>query len=277
MFQGIISAVANAGGVLTDRFILSKKKIDYRSFTTLAFSLIVLILLFLIPFFYDYSPQMFSTENLIYLGFIAFFGILFNFLLFYGLKYTKAEAAEPLILTSWLFTVLLAVTFYPEERNTIKLILALIASVTIFLTHIKKHHLVFHKGTMAILFSSLIIAIHDMFIKKLLVVYNPFTLYFIRCLIITILLLIIVRPNKKYLKRKYILPISLVATLGVLEYVFKYWSYDQYGLVYTSLLMTLAPLLVMCGSKFFLKEKIEGKNIISMVVILACIVISLYF
>ena len=73
-------------------------------------------------------------------------------------------------------------------------------------------------------------------------------------------------------KKEY-LNLALISLLWVVVMIFTYYAYQTVGVVYTSLIMMLAPLLIVLGSRFVLNEKkIEKRSIIALGVVLACVI-----
>ena len=278
MITGLIAAMANSVELLLERYILDKKQVSWKKNLNIGFITISLFMLIGSPFFFKYNPLYLSKTNIIYLAVVIFLSVVCNSLLFFGLKHTKVNEAEPLILTSWIFTIISAAIIYPDERNTIGIALAIIASGSVLLSHLKKHHLQLDRYAFCILLSAFLISIHDLFAKKLLTVYDPYSFYFIRCVLCSVIFLFMYRifVREKSRISKATLMLILFANVAVIaRYVFMYWSYKINGLVYTSLLMCLAPVIILVGSFVFLKEEIKPKNIAASVIIVACVVISI--
>ena len=57
--------------------------------------------------------------------------------------------------------------------------------------------------------------------------------------------------------------------------IFYYYAYQKMGIVYTELINTLSPVLIVIGSYIFLKDKsVTKRNIAALVVIIICVVIA---
>ncbi|MFA6269561.1 MAG: hypothetical protein WC652_07115 [archaeon] len=54
-----------------------------------------------------------------------------------------------------------------------------------------------------------------------------------------------------------------------------YFGYLKYGIIFTTLITMLAPIVVYLFACKFLKEKLNWKNVLSSAIIVACIVYSL--
>src|SRR3989344_3438911 len=188
-------AISEAAGAILEKKILKKHKVDYKNYTVFSFGSIVLIMLSLIYFFWKVSPEAFSTKNLLIFAFVVVSSIIANLLIFYSLKRETVTELEPIRLMQPLFTILLAVMLFSSERKLSITLLALIASISLIAAHVKKHHLVFDKYIIAALLGSLFFAIELVASKFILDYYNPFTFYFLRCLFIFIITIIIFHPK----------------------------------------------------------------------------------
>ena len=277
MIGGLIAAVANSAEMLLERYLLNAKHLGWKKSMTMGFGLIFIFMLIGSPLFFSYSSLYLSNTNIAYLGIVVFLAIAFNSLFFFGLKHTKVNEAEPLILTSWIFTIINAAIVFPEERNVFYIILALIASLSVLGSHLKKHHLQMDKYALCILLSAFLISIHDLFVKKLLDVYDPFTFYFVRCGLCAVAFLFLFKKHASGISKSAFAFLTITTVVAIVRYVFMYWSYQVWGLVYTSLLMCIAPAIILVGSHIFLGEKLQTKNIVSTVIIVGCIITALVF
>jgi drug/metabolite transporter (DMT)-like permease len=123
--------------------------------------------------------------------------------------------------------------------------------------------------------ASLFYAIELNLTKILLEYYSPFSMYFVRCTLILLFVGIIFRPNLvKELNKKDKLIAFSIGILWVIAKVLSYYGYASLGLVYTTLILMVAPILIYFLAWKFLKEKLEWRNIIGAVVILACVLFA---
>ena len=54
-----------------------------------------------------------------------------------------------------------------------------------------------------------------------------------------------------------------------------YWGYLELGIVFTTILFILGPVFIFVLARIFLKEKITLKQIISSIIIIACVVTAI--
>jgi drug/metabolite transporter (DMT)-like permease len=228
-------------------------------------------------FFFDFKKTDFNYLTISLIFATSIISLISNFLFYKGLHHTSIEKAEPLILSNWIFSIILAFLFFSSERNNIELILALISGITIVATFTEKHHLTFNKYQIYFLTSSFLLAFHAIIIKLLLEIFTPIETYFLRILLQFIFLIIIFRFTLKNVLEKKNSAIIISAIIALIMNIFTYWSYDEIGVISTSMILTLTPIIAILSSKIFLKENIHPKFLISTLIISSCILTSTIF
>ena len=98
-------------------------------------------------------------------------------------------------------------------------------------------------------------AIENNLVKSLLDYYSPVAMYSIRVGLVTLILFLLIRPQISKVTTKEIKHLTLVGFLWVVIMIFVYYGYQTVGIVYTTLILMLAPVLIVMGSFIFLKEK----------------------
>lgn len=269
-----IGSIAEAAGTILEKKILRKHKVDYKNYTVYSFLAIVLVMLPLIYFLWNVKPEAFSAKNILIFAFVIFTSIIANLLSFYSLKRKNVTELEPIKLMLPLFTILLAVIIYSSERKISIVVLALIASISLVASHIKKYHLVFNKYIISALLGSLFFAIELVASKSILLYYSSFTFYFLRCLTIFLITFIIFKPKLSSIPNKTKIIVLIVGAIWVFYRVVLYCGYIAYGIVFTTILFILAPVFIFLFAKIFLKEKLEKRHIISAIIIVACVIVA---
>jgi len=277
VYLPIIGAFLEAVGTILEKKLLKHKKIDYRNYTVYGFLAIVLVLLPIIYFFHDVEEEAFFLKNILIFLLVIFMSILANVLFFYSLKKVKIIEFEPIRLMQPLFTILLAVIVYKSERNWTIVLLAIIASIFLVVSHLKKHHLAINEYTISVYLSSLFFAVELVASKAIIQYYNPFFFYFLRCFFIFLFSFLIFKPSFSILaKDKKIGVMTLIiAVIWVVYRAIIYYGYGAYGVVVTTLLFILAPVFLVILAVFFLHEKPSLKQIISIILMIACVVAAI--
>ncbi len=277
----VIGSIIEAAGTILEKKILRKHKIDYKNYTVYGFLAIVLVMLPLIAFLWVIKPEAYQIKNILIFAFVIFTSILANLFSYYSLKRKDVTELEPIRLMQPLFTILLAFILsfffaaYSAEKKYSIIVLALIASIALIAAHVKKHHLIFNKYIISALLGSLFFSIELVASKPILQYYSSFTFYFLRCLCIFIISWIIFQPKITSIPNKTKLYILVVGILWVVYRVILYYGYLTLGIVFTTILFILAPVLIFIFARIFLKEKLQLRHIISAVIIVACIIAAI--
>ncbi|HOR52042.1 MAG TPA: DMT family transporter [Candidatus Pacearchaeota archaeon] len=273
----IIAAIALAGGTVLERHILKRKEIDIRRYQTLGFLTISLILLPMLYFFWKLDPQALQLKNILILIAVIICSMVANLFTFYSMKGEKISNLEPAKMLEPLFTILLAVLFSlffqgAYESNPKVLVASLVAGLVLILTHINKEQLRFNKYFTAAIIGSFFFALEIIISNLILELYSPVTFYFLRCFGIFVFSLILFRTKLSGVDKKLKIDLVTVGIIWVLYRVVAYYGYLKIGIVSTTLILMLGAALIYLFAKIFLKEKINKKNIIASIVILACII-----
>lgn len=276
----ILGAGALGAGTILEKVILKKKKIGIKLYQTASFLAITLATLPFLYFFWKLDAGAFELRNiLIFIGVIAS-SITANLFVFYSLKWEKVTNLEPARILEPLFTILLAVvfSFFTQglyEQNLKLIIPAVIASIALIFPHIKKHHLQINKYIIAAILGSFFFGLELVLSRLILDFYSPITFYFLRCISIFIISLIVFRPDFKAIDKKTYPLIFITGAVWVLYRVVVYFGYLNYGVIFTTLIIMLGPLVVYVLAWKFLKEKLNWKNIVSALIIIGCVVYAI--
>lgn len=276
----VLGALALGAGTVLERFILKKKKIGIKLYQTASFLAITLATLPFLYFFWKLDSGAFELKNiLIFIG-VIISSLIANLFVFYSLKWEKVTNLEPARILEPLFVILLAVilSFFIEGfyESDIKIIIpALIAAVALVFPHIKKHHFKLNKYIIAAVLGSFFFALELVLSRLILDFYSPITFYFLRCSSIFLISIIAFRPKLKSLDKKTSFIIFITGAIWVVYRVAIYFGYLKYGVIFTTLIVMLGPIFVYALASIFLKEKLNWKNIISALIIIACVVYAI--
>jgi drug/metabolite transporter (DMT)-like permease len=280
IYLPILGAIALAGGTIFEREILKKKGMNIKNYQTIEFLAIVIVMLPLLYFSWKVESPALQLKNILIFVGIIILAIIANLFTFYSMKGEKVSNLEPAKMLEPLFTILLALLFSLffgnlYENNTKVIIPALIAGVTLILSHVKREHLNFNKYFLAAMVGSFFFALELIISMLILNYYSSITFYFIRCAAITIISLIIFRPKLSGIENKLKWKMLLVGIIWVIYRVATYYGYLKIGIISTTLILMLGTIFIYIFAKIFLKEKISTRNIIASVVILCCILYAI--
>jgi drug/metabolite transporter (DMT)-like permease len=279
----IIGAFLEATGMIIEKKSLKKKNINYKNYCIYSFLAIVIIMIPFLFFTWKLDPVAFQLKNLIIFFAITIIALIANLLIFYSLKRETLSEFEPIALMQPLFIILLAFTFsffltaYSNENNPLIIILAFIASITLVMAHIKKHHIKFDKYIIAALIGSFLFAVELVLSKLILPYYSSWTFYFLRCIVILLLAWLIYRPSFKKIDKQTHYMTWGVSIIWIIYRAILYWGYETMGIVYTTIVLSvLSPILIFIFARIFLKEKLTKRQIISAIIIVICVVIAVF-
>jgi len=274
MIYPFLAAILNTGSSLFEKFIFNHKRKRFKVFVPLLF---LFSFLFLIIFFYPFLGEIkigaFSIFALVLLGVVVITASIRNMLYYYGLQREGLSEIEPFMVFVPLLTIIIASILYPDERNWKVLILAFIAAFALIFSHIEKKHLVFDKGIIPIMGAVFLEAAEANMIKELLYFYSPIAMYTIRVGLVALLLFLVFKPSFKKISKDEFRKLTFVSFLWVLIMIFTYYGYQTVGVVYTVLVLMLAPVLIVTGSYLILKEKkIKRRDIIALIIVMICVI-----
>lgn len=272
MILGIIASLLYSAEFLVSRKFLGSGNFKSEKFIAVIFIGVSILMLPLMGLFYIDFEQMNLFYTLIFTG-IVLSALAYNLLQYKSLKRIKAEDAEPIILLNTIFTIILGYLFIKSERNIADLILALTACTILIISKWDKD-MTFNKYHKYMFYAAILIGVYNLLTKIMLDVMNPFALYWIRTIILLPVFLLISKLRMKDLK-KYSGTL-IISILTILAQLTVFFSYKYIGLITTSLLLNLVPIFTFWGAYIFLKEKLEARNVVASILIIGCIVLSLY-
>ena len=268
-----LSALGSAAGVIIDKIALARKKIPLDIFQTFLFLFLCFFTAIFVPFLgqINFSLAFSNTYLLIFVMMIAT-AVVWNIFYYKDLQKETLNEFELIITLTPLMTTFLAGLFLEEERNWTVIQAAVVASLALIFAHLRRRHLAFSQYSLGLIICIFLMSLEMIFIKLLLNVYPPASLYFFRTLIIFIFFLIFFRPKISKVNLKGYGLIIASAAAGVMQMVLKFYGFSEFGIVYTTLILTLSPILVYFASFFIFKEKLAKRTIVAAIIILACIV-----
>lgn len=267
-----IAALTQVGGILIDKIILTRRQVSLHVFVPVLFLFLFLLTGLIVPFLGNVSARIFEPYFLIVFLSMLVVAVAWNIFYYQGVQSEKVHEFEMIVMFQPLLTILLATMFLRSERNLHLEIASFAAAAFLIIAHLKKAHLEFSKGSLKLIGAVVFMSIELILIKILLAVFSPAALYFIRTGIIFIFFLLLYRPQINKIAPQNILLIMGSSFLGTTQMVTKFYGFEQFGVIYTSLILILSPVLVYIFSTIFFHEKIKLRTIVSIIVILGSIV-----
>lgn len=272
MVSALISAVATAAGLVVDKIGLSRERMTLRVYLPLVFVFLCAFTLILTPVLGRIDWQIALLPNSLFLLFImAIMAIAWNVLFYQSVKRERIYEHEMISMTAPIFTILLAAVFFPEERNTTVFILAFVASAALFLARKEKAKFVLDRDAYNLLLGVILMSAENIIFRELLYSYTPVALYAIRTFILACFFMAYYAPRYKQVSSRHWWLIAGSALLGVIGMVGKLYAFAEIGVIYTTLISLLAPLLVFFASWEIFHERIRARIVVAALVILAVI------
>lgn len=273
MLTGIIAAITQAFGVTLDKVVLSYRKIPVKDFIPIVFLFLSLFTLPLLFFRGGVDWQEFLTWKyiLLYLAMIAV-AIVWNILYYHGVRSERVQEFELILMLNPLIVILLATFFFPAERNLQILVAGIVASLALIFAHLKREHLVFSRTALWLIVCVILMSVETIMHRVLLNLISPASLYFSRTLLLLIFFVLFYRPKISGLNKISIGLIALNGLLGAAQFIARFYGYRDAGVIITTLILTIAPVLVYLGAYLYFKEKVNKKMIAAGAVIIFCII-----
>lgn len=268
----LLAAFNDAFGVIVNKVALSKAKVPVPLFTAVQFFFLTNFAALSLPFLGQIAAAAFNSKFIILFVVMLGLALSWNLLYYQAIQQETVETLELYLLLLPLLTVIISAIFFQNERHLQTLVAALVASVTLVVSHLKRRTIKFDRSEIALLLGVLLMAVESVVIKLLVEVWSPAALYTARTLGIFLVMAAAVRPTIRNLSLPAIALIILSALAGVIYKIIQFTGYAQFGIVFTTLVLILSPAFVLFLGRIVLKEKIHLKQVIAMVVIIAAVV-----
>lgn len=275
MLLALISAVTNGIGLIWDKIILSRERVTLRVFLPVVFVFLFAFTLILVPWFGRFDLSAALLPNSLFLLFLmVVIAVAWNVLFYQSIQRETAHQHELVVMMSPLITILLAAIFFPEEFNGAVFILALIASAALLFAKMTREHQIFSRTSYNTFLGVILMSTETIIIRELLYTYNPVALYAIRTLMLALFFTAYYRPRYNQISTKHWSMLALSGLFGVVIMLTRFFAFEQLGVIYTTLVAILAPVIVFFGSWEILHEKIRPRVVFASVVILICVSIA---
>lgn len=272
MVAALLSAVSTALSLVVDKLALSRERISLRVFLPLVFAFLCGFTLLLSPFLARIDLEIALLPNSLFLLFLmAMMAVAWNVLFYQSVKKERMYEHEMITMTAPLITIVLAAIFFPEERNAQVFVLAVIASLALFFARKEKAKFILDRDGYNLLLGVILMSAENIIFRELLYSYTPVALYAIRTFILACFFMAYYAPRYKQVTPRHWWMIAGSALLGVVAMVGKLYAFEQLGVIYTTLISMLAPLLVFFASWEIFHERIRARIIVASLIILAVV------
>lgn len=272
MLNAIIASIGYAGGIVTDKILLSKRKIPLFRFVPMLFVFLAIFTAVLVPKWGSVNLELLMTPKYLLLVLIMVItAVTWNILYYRGIQQEDIHEFELIMLLSPMVTIILAEVFLPDERNWQTFLAGVVASLALLLTRFRHHHVQIGKIAWMTMLAMLLMSVESIFIKMLLDVLSPVALYFLRTTILATVFVSIYKPKVLGFSKSSFFLLMFTAILGVIQMVLKFFGFDKLGVTETTMILVLGPFLVYFLSFFWFKEKLYKRDVFAFIVLIACI------
>lgn len=267
-----IAALSQAAGIIVDKIILTRRRMEIHVFIPVLFLFLFLVTAILMPFLGSINFDFFKPYYLLIFGGMITSALIWNVFYYKGVQVEKVQNFQLIILLQPLLTIILAAFLLEKTINLNVLIASIIASVALIFSQIEKKHLEINRSEWGIILAVIFISIEIILQKIMLEVFSPAALYFVRTGIIFLFFIFYYHPRFSQVSNINTGLILLTSFLGVTQMVTKFYGFQEFGVIYTSLVLILSPILVYIISIIGLHERLKARIIVSALVILLCII-----
>lgn len=275
MLAAILSSLAQGFGLVSDKIALSRDRISLKVFLPILFIFLFGLTLILVPAFGRLDPTVALLPNTLFLLLVmVLMAVASNALYYEGIQRKEMHHHELMMMLLPIITIVLAAIFYPENLDWRIFILAVISSLAIIFAKGQKEHFFVDATSYNTFLAVILMAGESIVIRELLYSFTPVMLYAIRTFFVSIFFFLYYRPRYNQVSAKHWWLIFVSALLGVIQVIGRYYAYSELGIIYTTMLTALAPIVVFLASWEIMHERIRARVVISAVIILSCITIA---
>lgn len=270
----VVGALLFGAAMVWDKYNLRRYSFTPPTYTAMMFVCLSVFSGVVALFTFDVQFEQVGLYQWVLFVAVVLLAFLWNKLYYYFQKREELQDFEVMNLVVPAATALLAGIIYIEERNTVTFMAVAVSLLTLFAVRLDVHHTRFNAYSRLVVVMIFAMAGEAVLRKTLLYIVDPATLYFFRTVVVTALLLLFYRSEA--LPRRFDQWRAVVgpAILGGSGMIIMFYGYTHIGLVMTTLVFALSPLIVYFLDSLILRERIQSKNIIAAVVIVVAIVLA---
>lgn len=272
----LISAILQAGSFTIDKVVLSMKSVTFKTYNgvSLPLSFLILSVIFLIlrP---PLLPSVLTRDIMWLIAISIIISIVNNILFYRALDDDHLSEIQTIELLQNLPVIFLSSIIFIDERKPFIIIPAIISSLILLWSYLENNRFTMAKNTIPYFVWSMTgIPAGALIAKNLLTVWNPISFELVRWGVTAVVLTLLFYKEALKVSRDafyYLLLTNILSTIG---WVLFYFSYQRSGIVYTTLIFLVQPILVYFASFLILKEKLHWKKGIAILTVAASIIIA---
>lgn len=255
------------------RRIFTRFKVGAREYSVSDFLIISGIMVVLLPFYYQgfkfFSEPRFWIYFLMMVGFVVIGSV--TFLRAYKLE--NVTQLEPLRIFGPFISMMIALLFFQQEVQTADMALLLVAGLALVYSQGSLTHIRVSRGSIWLLISITAYAFEPFFVKEIVDLIDPFSLFLVRAIGVFILSYIIFRPTLVAFQKKLVPQLIFQAVMSTTKKLILFAALVHLHVLHVVLILMLKYPLDYLFARTVLKEKIPARNIIGSLIILAAVII----
>lgn len=276
MWTAFTSAFSSVIAILLNKRLLSKDKMDATAFSIWLFLLLCLITSLTLPWLGEVNWGFaFHWQYLTLFMVMILLGAVWNRLYYDCMGKESMIELQLMTIFQPLLTIVLAMAIFPEERTWKLALASIISGLALIFSHFDRWKMEVSQVTIKLMAAIFLAAIEVIYVKELLTVYSPAALYFGRTLLIFLVLFLADFRSFNKISLKEYWKTLLIAVLAVTSMVLSYYAYDIIGVTQTTLILLIYPILTTIISVWLLGERIKKRKVIAMIIIIACIILTI--
>ncbi|MEK7576153.1 MAG: DMT family transporter [Patescibacteria group bacterium] len=272
----VVAAILQAGSFTLDKVILSMRHVGYKMYLGISFPLFwfcgfILFLIFRPPL----GPELFTGYLAWLLALSIAISSMSNILYYRALDSDKLAELQAIDLFKNIPIILFSSLLFADERNPVFVISAFIAAAAVIWSHWDGTHFKIARHTLSFLmWTVVVVPLGISTLKPLLAAWDPIAFLFVHDGIVAMFFWFLFSRATEHVPLNAYGYFLLTNFLSVTAWVLFFISYKNSGIVYTTLLFSLEPLLVYFAAVLFLKERLDRRKAIAFLIVLASITIS---
>lgn len=277
IFLLFIGALATSLNVIIDKRIVSKARMDYRAYAGVSWIFYFLCVFAIFVCTSDFSNlhYSFALKPLFFLFMTMVSGGTLGVMLYRTMHKEKLNEIESFRLLQIIPVVLVTGLLFQSERNWTLIVLAIIASLALAVSHFEHHHIrIMKKSWQYLLLGFLFEPLHAISAKIVLETWDPVLMLTVRVGLLTVLFVFLFYKQMKKINTRYFPAMFFSNACTAIAMAVLYYSYKNVGVVYTVLFFSLQHMLVYSASILFFKERLVPKKALAFLVMLICVSVA---
>ncbi len=262
----LLAALTQASSLILHKVGLTRRRIDLGIYLSLLFAFLAFYTLLTLPFIgWVHYDQVFQSSNFLLLGAVLITATLWNYLYFLAIRAEKVNAVENIVNLGPVLTIVIAWLVTPSLFDGRVAWFAGVATAVLVWGYWEKRKFTLDRFGFLLLCSVFLSALESVLIARLLQehVMSPAVLFFLRVCVMAGFFWLMYKPAYKKIKSKTKVFIGLNALLSLVMMLIRFYALRDSGVIYTSLVLVLVPIVVYIGSARILHEQLKMRQLIS--------------